>query len=359
MVAVRNSREELARCVAAIEGSAWKRSREVILVDDGSRPPLAEQLPLAGGRWIRMEKRQGPATARNLGAREAGGRYLVFVDADVMVRPEAIERLIRPLEVGRADAVQGVYDREPGTPDLFCRFWTAFQAYKNHVLPGDELRSAGTYLLATTREFFLGSGGLCEGFGPAEMFEDIEWSNRVRLAGAQLQRVSEAAGIHLRGFGPLSYFRYQIRNSSSKVRLALGLRRYHGRVTGPPLGGMPESRSRPLILGSLLSLAMVGAGLGLAAPIAGPRALFAVGLVALTLLFLASQWGLLLFASRGSHPVGPYLSVPMSFYTCCAWGVGILVGLLWHLLAPVAVPEPGNLAPHPLLTCDSSREGEG
>jgi glycosyltransferase involved in cell wall biosynthesis len=63
---------------------------EVIVVDDGSTdrtPAIAHKFPV---RYIRQYNR-GLTETRNRGIRESKGDYLVFLDADDRLRPEAIE----------------------------------------------------------------------------------------------------------------------------------------------------------------------------------------------------------------------------------------------------------------------------
>jgi len=70
---------------------------EIIVVDDGSTDNSAEIAQRFPVRYIRQENR-GLTPTRNRGVRESRGSYIVFLDADDRLKPEAIEAGIRLLE---------------------------------------------------------------------------------------------------------------------------------------------------------------------------------------------------------------------------------------------------------------------
>lgn len=91
-----------ARYVAESVASALTQReppREVIVVDDGSTDDPAAALAAFGGRvrLLRQENR-GLAGARNRGLRAAGGDYVLFLDSDDLLEPEALGRLRALLE---------------------------------------------------------------------------------------------------------------------------------------------------------------------------------------------------------------------------------------------------------------------
>ena len=85
----------------------------LVCVDGGSPPSLAKALAresLARGfRLVRTERYLTPNQARSLGLREASGRYVVFLDNDVLVTPGWLDALVRCAEETGADLVGPLY----------------------------------------------------------------------------------------------------------------------------------------------------------------------------------------------------------------------------------------------------------
>lgn len=79
------------------------RPLELIVVDDGSEPPLEEHLSLPSddltrAAVLRQERNQGPNVARNRGIEAASGSYFAFLDSDDEWLPEKIERQVAGLQ---------------------------------------------------------------------------------------------------------------------------------------------------------------------------------------------------------------------------------------------------------------------
>ena len=98
VVPARDEGGRIGRCVAAILAQDAKVA-EVVVVDDGSGDATAAEAAAAGARVVAAPGpgtgQAGKASACAVGARAArDGRWLAFVDADVVLAPEAVSRLL-------------------------------------------------------------------------------------------------------------------------------------------------------------------------------------------------------------------------------------------------------------------------
>ena len=91
-----NSQEVIDACLASLAQGLTLFSFETIVVDNGSQDRtlaiVQDCYP-----WVQVVKNtinRGVASARNQGLRAACGEYLIFLDDDTVVHPEALDRLI-------------------------------------------------------------------------------------------------------------------------------------------------------------------------------------------------------------------------------------------------------------------------
>jgi dolichyl-phosphate beta-glucosyltransferase len=108
---------EAERVQPAIIGIArWLRERaaafEIIVVDDGSVDQTAqvvEQLAVDEPclRLLRLPANQGKGAAVRAGMMAAGGRYVLFTDADQSTSIDQLPRVLGPLVLGRFDIAMG------------------------------------------------------------------------------------------------------------------------------------------------------------------------------------------------------------------------------------------------------------
>lgn len=100
----------LSECLNSIAGQSYP-TLQIITVDDGSTD---ETVPMLQGRCavdsrilLVEQKNAGAGAARNTGLRHAQGDYVLFIDSDDYLAPDAIEILVREAERTRADITMG------------------------------------------------------------------------------------------------------------------------------------------------------------------------------------------------------------------------------------------------------------
>jgi Glycosyl transferase family 21 len=163
----------LARCLAAL---AAARPDEVLVADEP-----------AGAT---------PAAARNLAAARAGGDVLVFVDADVLVHRDALDRIRARLRDPALDAVFGSYDAAPEAPGPVSGFRNLLHHHVHHAGAGPA-QSFWTGLGAVRRTAFDAAGGLDP---ERRWLEDVELGARLVQAGARIELDPTIQGTHLKRY---------------------------------------------------------------------------------------------------------------------------------------------------------------
>lgn len=94
-----NSKPALIRSVESLKASGIGEGMEILVVDCGSRDSSAQiDHEISSITVLRLPRHFGLTKARNIGARTARGRYLLFLDPGVEVRPETVELLAAKLD---------------------------------------------------------------------------------------------------------------------------------------------------------------------------------------------------------------------------------------------------------------------
>jgi glycosyltransferase involved in cell wall biosynthesis len=175
----------LPRCLDALANSI-SSNFEVIVVSDSSTDETERIAIRYGAKCLRTPFQMGPGGARNIGATQARGEILVFVDADVVVPPDALlligEEFDRDPELA---AVFGSYDSAPA--------WGGFLSqYKNlmhHYVHQKGNEHASTFWAgcgAIRKSVFVEFGGYNAEKFPKPSIEDIELGLRMSSAGRKI-----------------------------------------------------------------------------------------------------------------------------------------------------------------------------
>lgn len=170
---------------------------EVIVVDDGSEDCMAVVARRfarthAGVKVLCRSRRGGKPSALNFALAYATAEVIVFVDADSHLGPEAIWRIVQPLQDPRVGAVSAtVLARNP-----FTNLVTWFQAYEylNTIFVGRQMMARlGILSIVSGALGAYRRDVLQRGLGPdVELAEDFDMALRARKAGYEIAFVPYA-----------------------------------------------------------------------------------------------------------------------------------------------------------------------
>jgi GT2 family glycosyltransferase len=197
VVPVRNDPEHLRACLESLAATRGAEDHEVIVVDDASTDGSAGVAASLGARVLRLERRAGPAAARNLGAEAARGEHLFFVDADVCVHPETLGQVVSAFAADPGiDALFGSYDREPGASNFLSQYKNLFHHFV-HQQGSPEASTFWSGCGAIKRSVFLEMGGFDTSYA-RPCIEDIELGARLRRAGRRIVLRKDIQARHLK-----------------------------------------------------------------------------------------------------------------------------------------------------------------
>ncbi len=203
VIATYNRQDLLRRLLQDLDAQTLDPSRyEVVAIDDGSKEDTRQKLADLKTRYTHRVERQenaGAAAARQRGVDLARGKIIVFLDDDMHVKPDFLEKHLAKHGDGTNTVVLGRLRPDAKLTDmpLFERYYARVMAAQ-----GDELASGKrpvrghniyTGNVSMPRELFTRAGG----FDPAfRALEDEELGVRLEKAGARFAFANDAESIH-------------------------------------------------------------------------------------------------------------------------------------------------------------------
>ena len=168
VVPTKNSANTLESCLRSIREQTYP-AIECIVVDNFS----TDATPDIARKWADHFFSQGPerSTQRNYGAKQASGKYVVFIDSDMILTPKVIEDCVSRMD----EATAGVVIPETSFGPTF---WAKCKAIERACYVGDPYIEASRFF---RREDFLAAGGYNE-----DLIGNEDWAlhNEIEKRGA-------------------------------------------------------------------------------------------------------------------------------------------------------------------------------
>jgi GT2 family glycosyltransferase len=267
-----NRPDRLAHCLESLTHLTTPRDNfEVIVVDDGSSPPIAptiDRFHSALNLTILCQTNQGPAQARNAGAAQAQGQYLAFTDDDCQPHPNWLNALAPPLRQQPRALVGGRTLNALG----HNRFSTASQLLIDYLYDYYNRRQRPSFFasnnFAMATEWFHQVGGFDTAF-PLAAGEDREFCDRWLQQGWPLvyapdAQIDHSHDLSLRRFwrqhfnyGRGAYCFHQARAHRAAGPLKVEPLTFYVQLLTYPLTGSPQGLLQGMPLAGLMLLSQV------------------------------------------------------------------------------------------------------
>jgi glycosyltransferase involved in cell wall biosynthesis len=333
IIPVYNGGEPFRACLTSVFASSF-RDFEVIVVDDRSTDGSVRIAESFRCRVLRLTENCGPAKARNLGAEVSRGRILFFLDADILIREDSLDLLLRAFEDEPGiDALFGSYTEETVPRNFVSIYKNLMHHYTHQTASPDAVTFCGGFG-AIRRNVFLRLGG----FNPAIRFlEDIEFGHRLHLNGHRIRLLKSLQLTHSKHYTLLSLVRSDLWGRAVPwSRLIL-----ETRVVKSDLNLRPHNLAS-VAVSDLLTLFV------LFLPLFPGFGLWSVA--ALATVFVVLNRGFLGFAARTQGVAFALASVAMLWFGYIYSSFGAILGILAYLsgLRLSGGPASGTAVGRPL-----------
>jgi len=155
-----NEEKYLKKCIDSIRKQDYGDEIEIIVIDDGSKDRTVEIAESEGVKLLKQEHK-GAGTARNWGASAAKGEILAFIDADMYLQEDTIEKLVRPIIDGKTAGTFNGVEKVVNSDKSISRLWSIAhnEPFDRKIITDGADGKHSDVFKAIKRDIFIKSGG--------------------------------------------------------------------------------------------------------------------------------------------------------------------------------------------------------
>ena len=170
IIPVYNEEKTIAECLESLKNQSYKQM-EIIVVDDGSSDSTRSIVEGFSNIKLLTRGHKGPGQARNLGAANAKGEILVFVDADMTFDKNFIKDLVKPIIDGKTIGTFSKNEMVKNKDNIWSNCWNVNKNLpKDRMIPKDYPNEAPVFRAILKKEF-----ERVDGFETSGQYTD-DWS---------------------------------------------------------------------------------------------------------------------------------------------------------------------------------------
>jgi glycosyltransferase involved in cell wall biosynthesis len=323
---VYNGARYLDRVLAHIEASTFE-NYELIVVDDCSDDGSGDIVKRHRvDRYVRNDRRMEAGYSRNLGARLACGEILLFMDADILIARDTLQKIAAFFQGRQGKALIGLYSLEHPSGRISSQYKNSWIRF-NYLSAPERVTWFFTAIGAVRKADWELVGGFDERLFSRTGGDDIEFGWRLIDRGVAIHMDKSLEVVHLKSYRLTELLKNDLQRAFGFSRLALSRICHPGRIMR---GGVAN------ISGAFAMAAPLAVFIFLLVPLMSTAPVLSLLFFPLFCLYLGLSGPFLKYV-RGKYPLRRFLVfIPILFldHLFCSAGIcSALVAYPFHRLS--------------------------
>ena len=152
-----NEERSIGKCLDSLQNQTYPYL-EIIVIDDGSKDNTKNIISKYNVKLWSISH-GGPGKAKNFGANKASGEILVFLDADMFVTRDYVQKIIDPIVHKDAISTYTISEYVANKDNIWARCWNINSDLPENKRIAGNNKTLGMAFRAILREKFINSGG--------------------------------------------------------------------------------------------------------------------------------------------------------------------------------------------------------